>query len=169
LVRADGAGTVVCVSHLAIRPVVQWRFRSETFVSSAALATAMGMLSGVPDAPAVASAHQLVESLLASVGAIELEKHAAVFTAFEEFSSFVDLDALAARRPRRIARPPSPVRRKILVIKLSALGDFVQALGPAAAIRRYHSADEITLLTTCSFAELAQPFLTPRRQTARRG
>jgi ADP-heptose:LPS heptosyltransferase len=39
---------------------------------------------------------------------------------------------------------------------LSALGDFVQALGPAAAIRRHHAADEITLLTTRPFAELAQ-------------
>jgi ADP-heptose:LPS heptosyltransferase len=155
-VLADGAGTAVCVSHLAIRPIVQWRFRSQTFVSSARLATAMGMLSGVPYAPAVESAHQLVESLLASIGATELEKHAAVFKAFEEFSSFVDLDALAARRPRRIVPPPSSVRRKILVIKLSALGDFVQALGPAAAIRRHHSADEITLLTTRPFAELAQ-------------
>lgn len=43
----------------------------------------------------------------------------------------------------------------ILVIKLGALGDFVQALGPFAAIRRYHAADRITLLTTPPFAALA--------------
>jgi ADP-heptose:LPS heptosyltransferase len=55
-----------------------------------------------------------------------------------------------------VTPPPWPARRKILVIKLSALGDFVQALGPAAAIRRHHAADEITLLTTSAFAELAQ-------------
>jgi ADP-heptose:LPS heptosyltransferase len=152
--HADGAGAVVCVSHLAIRPVVQWRFRSRILVSSAGLAAAIGMRSGFLDSAAVVPGHQLVDSLLASIGAIELEKHAAVFRAFEEFSSFVDLEALAARRPRRITPPPA-ARRKILVVKLSALGDFVQALGPAAAIRRQHTGDEITLLTTRPFVELA--------------
>ena len=45
---------------------------------------------------------------------------------------------------------------RILVIKLGALGDFVQALGPFAAIRRHHEAAHITLLTTAPFAELAR-------------
>jgi ADP-heptose:LPS heptosyltransferase len=45
---------------------------------------------------------------------------------------------------------------RILVIKLGALGDFVQAMGPAAAIRAHHPRDEITLLTTARFAELAR-------------
>ncbi|MGE5539296.1 MAG: glycosyltransferase family 9 protein [Gemmatimonas sp.] len=44
----------------------------------------------------------------------------------------------------------------ILVIKLGALGDFVQALGPFAAIRRHHAGDRITLLTTPPFADLAR-------------
>jgi ADP-heptose:LPS heptosyltransferase len=44
----------------------------------------------------------------------------------------------------------------ILVIKLGALGDFVQALGPFAAIRRHHADDRITLLTTPAFAGLAR-------------
>ena len=39
-------------------------------------------------------------------------------------------------------------RPRILVIKLGALGDVVQALGPAAAIRRHHADAEIVLLTT---------------------
>lgn len=43
---------------------------------------------------------------------------------------------------------------RILVIKLGALGDFIQALGPAAAIRRRHPEAEITLLTTPPFAAL---------------
>ncbi len=53
-------------------------------------------------------------------------------------------------------------RQKILVIKLGALGDFVQALGPFAAIRAHHDGldDEndahITLLTTPAFAGLAR-------------
>jgi ADP-heptose:LPS heptosyltransferase len=45
---------------------------------------------------------------------------------------------------------------RILVIKLGALGDFVQAMGPAAAIRAYHRDADITLLTTAPYAELAE-------------
>lgn len=45
---------------------------------------------------------------------------------------------------------------KILVIKLGALGDFVQAMGPAAAIRAHHGDAEIVLLTTAPFVELAR-------------
>ncbi|HLI10896.1 MAG TPA: glycosyltransferase family 9 protein [Alphaproteobacteria bacterium] len=47
-------------------------------------------------------------------------------------------------------------RQRILVIKLGALGDFVQALGPMAAIRRHHAAAHIVLLTTAGFAGLAR-------------
>jgi ADP-heptose:LPS heptosyltransferase len=49
---------------------------------------------------------------------------------------------------------PSPSR--ILVIKLGALGDFVQAMGPAAAIRAHHKDAEITLLTSAPFNDIAQ-------------
>ena len=45
---------------------------------------------------------------------------------------------------------------RILVIKLAALGDFVQAFGPFAAIRAHHPGAEITLLTTPPFAGLAR-------------
>ena len=45
---------------------------------------------------------------------------------------------------------------RILVIKLGALGDFVLATGPMAAIRRHHPAARITLLTTRALAELAE-------------
>jgi hypothetical protein len=53
-----------------------------------------------------------------------------------------------------IARPLDPGR--ILVIKLAALGDFVQAFGPFAAIRAHHPGAAITLLTTPPYAELAR-------------
>ncbi|MEQ8746603.1 glycosyltransferase family 9 protein [Pyruvatibacter sp.] len=52
--------------------------------------------------------------------------------------------------------------QRILVIKLGALGDFVQALGPFEAIRAHHNALDdtdhahITLLTTPPFAGLAR-------------
>lgn len=45
---------------------------------------------------------------------------------------------------------------RILVIKLSALGDFVQAFGPFAAIRAAHPQAHITLLTTRPYAALAE-------------
>ncbi len=45
---------------------------------------------------------------------------------------------------------------KILVIKLSALGDFVQTLGIMAAIRKHHPNAHITLLTTKPFKAFAE-------------
>lgn len=45
---------------------------------------------------------------------------------------------------------------KILVIKLSALGDFIQALGAMRAIRKHHPTAHITLMTTKIFLPFAQ-------------
>ncbi len=45
---------------------------------------------------------------------------------------------------------------RILVIKLGALGDFVLAFGPFAAIRAAHPKAIVTLLTTAPFAALAR-------------
>lgn len=53
------------------------------------------------------------------------------------------------------ARPLADYER-VLVIKLGALGDFVQSLGGMAEIRRAHPKARITLLTTPPFAELAK-------------
>jgi ADP-heptose:LPS heptosyltransferase len=47
-----------------------------------------------------------------------------------------------------------PVLDKILVIKLAALGDVVQAMGSAAAIRAFHHNAKITVLTTRPYADL---------------
>jgi ADP-heptose:LPS heptosyltransferase len=58
-------------------------------------------------------------------------------------------------RPRHVpAKRPTGARR-VLVIRLSALGDFVQSLGPMAALRRHHAADHLVLLTTAPFADFA--------------
>ena len=46
--------------------------------------------------------------------------------------------------------------RRILVIKLGALGDVVQAFAPFAAIRAHHPDDHVALLTTSPFAGLAR-------------
>ena len=47
-------------------------------------------------------------------------------------------------------------KRRILVIKLGALGDFILATGPFAAIRTAHPDDEIVLLTSAPFAEMGR-------------
>lgn len=45
---------------------------------------------------------------------------------------------------------------RVLVIKLGALGDFVLAFGPFAAIRAHHPDSLVTLLTTTPFAGMAR-------------
>lgn len=47
------------------------------------------------------------------------------------------------------------MKENILVIKLSALGDFILALGAMEAIRKHHPDARITLLTTPAFADFA--------------
>src|SRR6266567_1850129 len=81
---------------------------------------------------------KLADSLAAAVGNPDSAAHAAVFAAFE---------ALGAARA-------SP--RRILVIRLSAFGDFIQSLGPMAAIRDHHKGDRISLLTTRPFVAFAE-------------
>jgi len=55
------------------------------------------------------------------------------------------------------ARDAAPAHiHRVLVIRLSALGDFIMALPAMAAIRRHHPAAEITLLTSKPLAELGE-------------
>lgn len=46
--------------------------------------------------------------------------------------------------------------QNILVIKLGALGDFIQALGAMRAIRRHHPLDRIVLMTSAPFESLGR-------------
>jgi ADP-heptose:LPS heptosyltransferase len=46
-------------------------------------------------------------------------------------------------------------QEKLLVIKLSALGDFLLAMGAMEAIRRHHATAHVTLLTTRPFVDIA--------------
>ena len=46
--------------------------------------------------------------------------------------------------------------RRVLVIKLGALGDVVLAFGPFAAVRAHHPGAHVALLTTAPFAGLAR-------------
>ncbi len=52
-------------------------------------------------------------------------------------------------------RPAPRNAKRVLVIKLGALGDFVQSLAAAKAIRDYHVGARITLLTTEPFKAFA--------------
>jgi ADP-heptose:LPS heptosyltransferase len=54
-----------------------------------------------------------------------------------------------------VSRPLADYDR-VLVIKLGALGDFVQAMRAMAEIRRAHPRARITLLTTAPYADLAR-------------
>jgi ADP-heptose:LPS heptosyltransferase len=88
--------------------------------------------------PASPAGQRLADRLAAAIGNPDSAAHAAVFTAFEELGA-------ARGGPRRI-----------LVIRLSAFGDFIQSLGPIAAIHHHHAGDRISLLTTRPLAGFAE-------------
>lgn len=52
--------------------------------------------------------------------------------------------------------PEVAVGRRVLIIKLGALGDFVQAFRAFEAIRQHHAGDRLTLLTGPAFADFAR-------------
>jgi ADP-heptose:LPS heptosyltransferase len=143
----------ICLAHLLSQPAIRSRFNQRVVLSATRPRTSRALTEGCQRRPAVAAARRLVNTLLTSVGRADLATHAAVFQAFEDLAQHVDLDALAKRRLS--GKIPSSLRRQILIIKLGALGDFIQALGPMPDIRRHHAADRITLLTTPRYAELA--------------
>lgn len=64
--------------------------------------------------------------------------------------------APVTRPAEAVAAAPAATAARILVIKLGALGDFVQATGPFAAIRRHHAGARVTLLTTPPYRDLAE-------------
>lgn len=47
-------------------------------------------------------------------------------------------------------------KKRVLIIKLSALGDVIQALGPMYAIRKHHPDAHITVMTTKPFVALLE-------------
>jgi ADP-heptose:LPS heptosyltransferase len=152
---SSAAAREICAMHLGLRPVIRARLGDRLLVSRDAV-DAFGRTDEPGKEPAVAAGRRLVESLVAAVGASDMAAHARVFAAFEELDERVDLGALARLRPstRLPARRSRP--RHILVIRLSAFGDFVQSLGPVEAIRRHHRGDRVTLLTTSPFADFAR-------------
>lgn len=62
----------------------------------------------------------------------------------------------SARAKTASPENPGVKAREVLVIKLSALGDFILALGAMRAVREFHPSARITLLTTPPFEEFAK-------------
>jgi ADP-heptose:LPS heptosyltransferase len=147
----DG-GPEVPVAHLAGCPVILLRRGERVVASRRRLRAARGRLAG---SAAAAAAHGLVAALTGSIGNPDPAAHAAFFSACERLAKIIDLNALAALHPRRKDLSNQARRREILVIKLGALGDFIQALGPVPDIRRHHRGDRISLLTTAPYAGFA--------------
>jgi ADP-heptose:LPS heptosyltransferase len=156
LLRKFYGRSEIPTAHLAGHPVILWRAGRCMVISPTRVRGAYGLLARTAGSPAVAAARCLVDRLLAALGSPDVGAHAAVFQAFEEVAMYVDLDAAARLRPRCKSVPPSSRRREILIIKLGALGDFIQALGPMPEIRAHHGKDRISLLTTPRYAELAR-------------
>ncbi len=150
-----GFGGEVCVAHLAGAALGLRRSGERVLAPSAAVDRAQEFVATFAGSAAVTAAQRAIEALRAAVGAPDRAAHAAVFRAFEELGEPRDLDNLARLRAQRNKPGLAPRRRRILVIKLGALGDFIQALGPVPAIRSYHAGDHVSLLTTSRYAELA--------------
>jgi ADP-heptose:LPS heptosyltransferase len=60
--------------------------------------------------------------------------------------------------PPDYSPPPNPgdTLRRVLVIKLGAMGDFMQALGAFRVVRATHPSARITLLTTPPYEAFAK-------------
>ena len=139
----DNLGAETCLAHLAGRPLALRRSGGGIVAAPAARTIAQKFLAEFAGAPAVTAAQQVIDSLQAAIGSPDMARHASVFSAFEVLARHVDLDALALMRPQPKPARAESRRRHVLIIKLGALGDFVQALGPVPAIRRHHAGDEI--------------------------
>jgi ADP-heptose:LPS heptosyltransferase len=151
-----GSGGDVCLAHLAGQLLGLRRAGERIVASPAAVARARQFLFESAATPAVVAAQGMIDALTAAIGSPDIARHAAVFRAFEELSECVDLDTLSRLRPQPKAARPVSRPRRILIIKLGALGDFIQALGPVPAIRHHHAGDRLSLLTTRRYAEIAQ-------------
>ena len=153
LLERTGGGVDICLAHLTGQPMIARASGRRLLVSPARLRAAREYVEAAGRSAPALAARELLEALLVSIDVPDLAAHARVFQAFEALARHVDLAALARLRPS--AKPHPPRTLEILIVKLGALGDFVQVLGPMPDIRRHHAADRITLLTTAPYAGLA--------------
>jgi ADP-heptose:LPS heptosyltransferase len=150
-------GGELCLAHLAGQPLGLRRAGAAQIVAPPqAVALARQFVTAAGQSHLLVPGQRLVEALQTATGSAEIARHAAVFRAFEELAGHVDLTALARLRAQPEVRLPRSGRRRILIIKLGALGDFIQALGPIPEIRRHHTDDHLSLLTTGRYAQIAR-------------
>lgn len=152
----NGCGSETCLAHLLGQLPGLRRVGATIAVPRGASERARRAVAEAAGSPASAAARRLIEALSTAIGSSETALHAALFQSFEALSAHIDLAAVARLRPQR-RKAASGIRHgNILIIKLGALGDFIQALGPVPAIRRYHSQARLCLLTTRRYVEIAQ-------------
>ncbi len=151
-----GWGSDVCLAHLAGQPLGLRRVGGRILASPEAAADARQLLAEAADAAPVIAAQRVIDALHSAIGSAEIARHATVFRAFEKLADNVDLDALSRLQPQPGAWRPMSRPRRVLIVKLGALGDFIQALGPMPEIRRHHADDHLSLLTTRRYAEIAR-------------
>lgn len=151
-----GWGDDICVAHLAGHTLGLRRSGGRLVANAQAVTGARQFLAGAADYSAVVAARRVLDTLQSAIGSTEIARHAAVFRAFDELEIHVDLNALSHLRAQQRAKSPASRKHRILIVKLGALGDFVQALGPVPQIRRHHADDHLSLLTTRRYAQIAR-------------
>lgn len=151
-----GCGSEICLAHLSGQPLGLRRAGRRILAAPQTAAIARQFLAGAANSAPVIAAQRVIDALHAAIGSAEIAGHAAVFRAFEKLAEHIDLDALSRLRTQPGAPPSTFRRRRILIVKLGALGDFIQALGPMPEIRRHHACDHLSLLTTSRYAEIAR-------------
>lgn len=149
-------GSEVCLGHLMGLPLGLRRVGAEIVAPSTAAANARQSLAAAAGSCLMDAARRLIGALTAAIGSPNTSAHASVFAAFEDLAEYVDLDAVAKLRPQRRTGAGRSRPRNILVIKLGALGDFIQALGPVPDIRRHHAGARLSLLTTSGYVAIAR-------------
>jgi glycosyltransferase involved in cell wall biosynthesis/ADP-heptose:LPS heptosyltransferase len=167
-VEAEAFGRVAVEAQAMGRPVIAADHGGarETVMTAADDPGAEGLATGwrVPPGDANALADALAEAIdqgiggRAAMGALG-QAHVRETYSLDEMCArtlgvYKRLAGSAAKR-RIVATRGLMGPEHILVIKLGALGDFVQAMGPMKAIRTHHPAAHITLLTTAPFSPLA--------------
>jgi ADP-heptose:LPS heptosyltransferase len=154
LLRKFDGEVDVCAAQLMSRLLARRRSGRRIGASAPRLPMLSEFDGGCRGSPELVAARRLLDALLASIGSVDTARHAAVFRAFEDLAEYVGTEDPAGLQPWRTSCSHPP--REILIIKLGALGDFIQALGPIPELRHHHAADRITLLTTPRYAELAR-------------
>ena len=167
-IEAEAFGRIAVEAQAMGRPIIAADHGGsrETVVTAADDPGAEGLATGwrVPPGNATALADALIEAFdqgpggRAATGALGQAHVRGLYSLDEMCERTLNVYRRLAGSPasrRIVAARGLQGSEHILVIKLGALGDFVQAIGPMQAIRKQHPHAHITLLTTPPFTPLA--------------